>query len=107
MLLFHKIATRLSLTTRVGKNCNNVVGGRRVARGACSTHVGGRRIARGSTYGGPGRCNGHVLYKSNSHTLGGWTACRNGLPQLKEISFKMTITLGGGININCIYYTIF
>ena len=28
-------------------------------------------------------------------------------PQLKEISFKMTITLGGGVRINCIYYTIF
>ena len=28
-------------------------------------------------------------------------------PQLKEISFKMTITLGGGVNINCNYYTIF
>ena len=27
-------------------------------------------------------------------------------PQLKEISFKMTITLGGGVNINCIYYSI-
>ena len=27
-------------------------------------------------------------------------------PQLKEISFKMTITLGGGVNINCNYYTI-
>ena len=26
---------------------------------------------------------------------------------MKEISFKMTITLGGGVNINCIYYTIF
>ena len=30
-----------------------------------------------------------------------------GLPQLKEISFKKAITLGGGVNINCIYYTIF
>ena len=66
------------------------VGGRRVAMG--STHVGGRHVAMGSTYGGPGRCNGEYL---------------SGLPQLKEISFKMTITLGGGININCIYYTIF
>ena len=27
--------------------------------------------------------------------------------QLKEISFKMTITLGGGVSINCIYYSIF
>ena len=33
--------------------------------------------------------------------------CLPGLPQLKEISFKMTITLGGGVTINCIYYTIF
>ena len=31
----------------------------------------------------------------------------SGLPQLKEISFKMTITLRGGVNINCIYYIIF
>ncbi len=30
-----------------------------------------------------------------------------GLPQLKEISFKKTITVVGGVNINCIYYTIF
>ena len=28
-------------------------------------------------------------------------------PQLMEISFKMTITLGGGVSINCIYYSIF
>ena len=27
--------------------------------------------------------------------------------QLKEISFKITITLGGGVNINCIYYATF
>ena len=28
-------------------------------------------------------------------------------PQLMESSIKLTITLGGGISINCIYYTIF
>ena len=32
---------------------------------------------------------------------------RAAFPQLKENFFKMTITFGGGVSINCIYYTIF
>ena len=32
------------------------------------------------------------------------STCQSAFPQLKEISFKMTITLGGGVSI---YHTVF
>ena len=48
------------------------------------------------------RCEGvnalQMLQVMISHTA---------FPQWKEISFQMTITFGGGVSINCIYYSIF
>ena len=48
-----------------------------------------------------------ILRKIIISTVPGNQVAKTAFPQLKEISFKMTITLGGGVSINCIYYSIF
>ena len=51
------------------------------------------------------RARKSVCNQTLSDTLN--SLCKMAFSQLEEISFKMIITLGGGISINCIYYTIF
>ena len=43
----------------------------------------------------------------HSFSVNKLTGCRPAFPQLKEISFKITITSEGGVSINCRYYSIF